>query len=400
MQRCLQHLLLASIVIFSLCGTAAAQPIAGNCLIGPQLGASLLFPYFEVEFEDPTGATTLIAINNGTADPTLARVILWSDWGNPILSFDLYLGRFDIVTINLRDVLNGNIPSTGEGANLAAFPFCNTVPPYHPNPTLDAGQQAALKSLLSGKAVQGAPNVCYGENHGDGRARGYVTVDASRECGGAYVASGFLTPESVSYPYFGDGVTNGIATYRNVLYGDMVFIDPSENLTDGSEAVVLWADTTRFSPGPVFTFYGRFSAWDGRDKRVPLPSTWNMRFLNGGPFAGGAAAIVYHDPGSPVVGGSTCGGARPSPLPLAGLFSVTDEDGHTVDGVGALPMQLVTRKTRMNELSLPYIAGFLQLSAGVEQMWVQTVLSANTRFSLGFNATPVSFLCGRTPLGR
>jgi len=30
-------------------------------------------------------------------------------------------------------------------------------------------------------------------------------------------------------------------------------------------------------------------------------------------------------------------------------------------------------------------------------MWVQTVLSANTRFSLGFNATPTSFLCGMTP---
>lgn len=67
----------------------AAQRPAGDCLIGPQTAASLLFPYFEVDKDNPGGMTTLIAISNADSTPTLARVVLWSDWGNPVLAFDL-----------------------------------------------------------------------------------------------------------------------------------------------------------------------------------------------------------------------------------------------------------------------------------------------------------------------
>lgn len=375
----------------------AAQPLAGDCLIGPQLGASLLFPYFEVEADDPGGMTTSIAINNGYHDPRLARVVLWSDWGNPVLAFDVYLGRFDIVTINLRDVMNGVIPSTGAGADLSAFPFCGSLPPTHTNPVLSESGRAQLVNRLTGKSDPPLANTCYGENHDDGRPRGYITVDAVRECSGVSVGDVSYAPNDTTYPYFGNGATTGIASYDNALYGDIVYIDPSENLADGSEAVVLWADPTRFNTSPVFTFYGRFSGYDGRDHRVPLPNIWNMRFLNGGPFVGGASAIVYHDPGAPAVGAASCN-TGPSTFPLPGLISVTDEDGHTLSVDNSLPMSLATRKTSVSGLGLPYAAGFLQLTTVNSQMWVQAVLSARTRFSLGFNATPVAFLCGETPV--
>lgn len=373
----------------------AAQPPAGDCLIGPQLGATLLFPYFEVETNDPGGMTTLIAVNNGYSDPTLARVVLWSDWGNPVLAFDLYLGRFDIVTINLRDVLNGTIPSTGAGADLSSFPFCEVLPPSHANPVLGENARLQIAAMLSGRPdiVDGS---CWSDNHGDHRARGYITVDAVRECGGVQPVRALYAPDDTTYPYFGDGFSYGVASSRNTLYGDIVYIDPSENLADGSEAVALWADPSRFTASPVFTFYGRFSSWDGRDRRVPLPSTWDMRFLNGGPFAGGAAAIVYHDPGVSTTGFAACGN-RPISFPLGGNLAAGDEDGHLQDLPGSLPMSLVTRKTRVSELGLPFAAGLLQLSGNASQMWVQPVLSANTRFSLGFNATPVTFLCGVSP---
>lgn len=373
-----------------------AQPPAADCLIGPQLGATLLYPYFEVETADPNGATTLISINNGLVDPTMARVIVWSDWGNPVLTFDVYLDRFDIVTINLRDVLNGIIPSTADGIVLF-FNFCSVDHPSHTNPALSSGQRERVNNMLKGLGDP-VTGLCFGENHGDGRARGYITVDAALECAGISAGIPTYTPEDSSYPYFGNGMNTGIASVKNTLYGDIVYVDPSENLADGSEAVAIWADPSRFTSGPVFTFWGRQVNWDGRDKRVPLPDTWDMRFLNGGPFAGGASSIVYHDPGIPRIGGVTCG-SRPAPLPLSGTLAATDEDGHTVELPGTLPMSLASRKTPISATGAPYAAGFLQLGGATSQMWVQPVLSARTRFSLGFNATPVRFLCGVPPVG-
>lgn len=387
--------LLASLLLAAAAGSLGAQPPAGDCLIGPQLGATLLFPYFEVEAGDPNGQTTLISVNNGYSNPTLARVVLWSDWGNPVLAFDLYLGRFDIVTINLRDVLNGVIPSTGVGADFATFPFCEVLPPYHANPAFGEDARLQIAAMLTGQPDI-ASGSCWSDNHGDNRARGYITVDATRECGGVQPVNALYGPNDTAYPYFGDGFSTGMASFSNTLYGDVVYVDPSENLADGSEAVVLWADPSRFTAAPVFTFYGRFSSWDGRDRRVPLPSGWNMRFLNGGPFAGGASAIVYHDPEVATTGSAACGN-RPAAFPLGGQVAAADEDGHFQDLPGSLPMSLATRKTSISELGLPFAAGLLQMSGNDSQMWVQPVLSANTRFSLGFNATPISFLCGISP---
>ena len=45
----------------------------------------------------------------------------------------------DVQTVNLRDVFNGVIPSTGEGADLSGYPFCSgMLTPVHTNPALTA----------------------------------------------------------------------------------------------------------------------------------------------------------------------------------------------------------------------------------------------------------------------
>ena len=376
----------------------AAQPPAGECAIPPGSGATLLFPYFEVDTANPSGQTTLISINNSSFDPTLARVVLWTNWGNPVLAFDLFLDDFDIVTINLRDVLNGILPSTGASADLSGFPFCASSPPHHANPILTASQIGQLGALLKGQADPILGD-CWGENYGDGRARGYITVDAARECSGTQTVGGvFSAPNNVAYPYFGDGSSTGIATYRNVLWGDIVNIDPTNNFADGSEAIALWASPSSLAGPNVFTFYGRFHGWDGRDHRVPLPSGFNLRFLNGGPFAGGASNIVYHDPGVPNVGSAVCG-TRPDPvLPLGGFVSAVDEDGNNPVSLSTLPLDLVSQKVSVSLLGIPYAAGYLQIRQPDSQLWVQPVLSARTRFSLSFNAAPYTFLCGLHPL--
>jgi len=54
------------------------------------------------------GRTTIITIQAATPTATLAHVVLWTDLGIPIYSFDVYLTGYDMQAINLRDVFNGN----------------------------------------------------------------------------------------------------------------------------------------------------------------------------------------------------------------------------------------------------------------------------------------------------
>ena len=95
-------------------------------LVGPAFGemctmdavpaATLLVPYFEVNLDEcgnpGTQNTTLFSINNASAAPALAHVTFWTDWSAPTIDFDIFLTGYDIQTINLRDVFDGNIPIT------------------------------------------------------------------------------------------------------------------------------------------------------------------------------------------------------------------------------------------------------------------------------------------------
>ena len=87
--------------------------MAGSCRVANQPAATLLVPYFEVDLNDPDGATTLFSVNNASAKPALARMVLWTDWGVPTLAFDIYLTGYDVQTLNLRDLFTGTLPRTG-----------------------------------------------------------------------------------------------------------------------------------------------------------------------------------------------------------------------------------------------------------------------------------------------
>src|SRR5688572_2650838 len=106
----------------------AASPLqarVASCRLADRPAATLLFPYFEVDLDG--SRTTLIAINNvGIArpaplpwqtSPELVRVTLWTDWGVPTMSFNVFLRAFDVQTLNLRDLLQtARAPITGPGA--------------------------------------------------------------------------------------------------------------------------------------------------------------------------------------------------------------------------------------------------------------------------------------------
>ena len=207
-------------LIFSLClglvlsftAPTWAQPPAGDCPVPAGLGATLLFPYFEVDLNDANGTTTVLSINNGTAAPTLTRVVLWTDWGIATMAFDVYLVPFDVQTVNVRSLLDGTVPSTGAGEDLSGFDFCDAFPPDHANPILTSDEIGQLRADHTG-TVGPVFSDCVGDAKGDNVARGYITVDVVDECSGVEGAAPFWTPASAD-AYFDDGDGETVATKR------------------------------------------------------------------------------------------------------------------------------------------------------------------------------------------
>src|SRR6266436_1260697 len=92
-------------------GGAAAGPSTTNnddsCDISTAPAATLLLPYFEVDFVSPqtTAQTTLWTVTNVTQIPQIAHVTVWTDLSFPVLDFNLFLTGYDVQAINMYDIL-------------------------------------------------------------------------------------------------------------------------------------------------------------------------------------------------------------------------------------------------------------------------------------------------------
>ncbi len=105
--------------------------------------------------------------------------------------------------------------------------------------------------------------------------------------------------------YFEDGGV-GLAANDNVLWGDLILIDPAGDAAQSVAAVHVRADAERFM-GSTRTFYGF-----GADDRAPLPSTYRGRFLAGQPAGTETSFLLWLDPlslGAFPENGFTCGEA-------------------------------------------------------------------------------------------
>lgn len=375
---------------------ADAAPDPRECLVGPTTAATLLIPYWEVDLDAPLARTTLFSVNSYSALPELARVTLWTDWGFPTLAFDLYLTPFDIQTLNVRDLFNGVVPSTGEGADLSHFPICSEASPYHDNPVLSPEHRQQLAAWHTGRSGPMDPG-CAGENHGDNVARGYATVDVVTRCSGLQLDP-FHSPANTELPYFVDGAGAGtLGSARNVLWGDVLYVDVADAAAQGVAAVPVWADPGQFAGTDIYTFYGGLSGWDGRDDRVPLPFRWIFRFLDGGAFAGGAEITVWQDTGVPPER-VACGG-HPAWWPLRTIAVSLNEDSSGTFELGNGRFPLATQRVPVAGFGIPYPFGLIHLetrtpSSPPRQSWVESSLTAGGLFSAASDATPVESVCG------
>src|ERR1051325_213884 len=92
-----------------------------TCDVAVAPAATLLLPYFEVDFNSPaqTAKTTLFTIVNTSDLPQIAHVVVWTDWSYPALDFNIFLTGYDVQGINMYNIFAratiapGATPGTG-----------------------------------------------------------------------------------------------------------------------------------------------------------------------------------------------------------------------------------------------------------------------------------------------
>jgi hypothetical protein len=270
----------------------ATDPSPGCSGVRP--AATLLFPYFEVDLDGAGGKTTLVTVGNASEEPVLAHLVFWTNCGLPVLDFTLYLEGDAVQPINLWSVFAGHLPVTGPPAGSDPLPGC-TAPL-----TLPEVDVPALRARLSGRPDP-ADGLCYGVAEEGRRAVGYLTVDAVRRC-----------PDTAHTP-LDDGYFSEVASSDNVLWGELLYVDPGQDLAQGIAAVpVAASEPSPAGPEPKLTARGFYS---GLDDRYPLGSSYRARFLDGGGFDGGTRLIVWSEVGlfgirEPFPCGADCSGSR------------------------------------------------------------------------------------------
>jgi hypothetical protein len=401
--------------VLLLCGLLLAAAVEGgvlegNCRVANQPAATLLIPYFEVDLADSSGQTTLISVNNASVKPALARVVLWTDWGIPTLAFDVYLTGYDVQTLNLRDLLRGNLPVTGPeaaGAGALSEPNvllagCDQAGAAGVAAPLDAAQIGWLQAAHTGRPVAASPaQQCAGSGSaGPSVATGYVTIDAVNRCTAPSVETPANTPAQASY--FAKGGT-GLASDANVLWGDYHYVNSRRNTADSQTAVSIVADPDLFTGGD-YTFYGRYGSFDGKDDRIPLSSLYFARYMDGGPFSGGTEVLVWRDTRTAGTSLGACG-TPPQWAPLGEMqLVVFDEEENPKEIVGDSAFPLATQKVHVggSTLPVPEPFGFMMIDLWHKdsthaQGWVTVIMSAEGRFSTGHEALRADDLCNFGP---
>jgi hypothetical protein len=181
----------ALIVVILLFASLPAGAKIGSIDLVP--AATVLVPYWEVDPDDPNGVDTLITIQNASATAIVVHATLWTDFGIPTDTFDVYLTGFDQETFSMREVVNRLVPVT---ASVGQDP-ADTISPHGPisqdinfaacNGQLPNAEQFTTGQIALAHTGQEASEYfgvggCGAMDHGDGIARGYLTIDTVNQC--------------------------------------------------------------------------------------------------------------------------------------------------------------------------------------------------------------------------
>ena len=195
----------------SFAGTSTTPPSTTNnddsCDIDLQPAATLLLPYFEVDFNAPrtSAVQTIFTVQNVSATPQIANVTLWTDYGYAAFNFTIFLTGYDVQAVNLYDVFTaGALPVTSPSTAVPLNPTSGSQPlPNSANPNIFPGAAAAcagapitisppvlqdLQLMFSaGKGTGFSCAATVGSSHP--HAIGYATIDVVATCAAKTPAS-------------------------------------------------------------------------------------------------------------------------------------------------------------------------------------------------------------------
>lgn len=429
MKKIVLCLALASLLVMG------GQAFADICTVDDRPAATLLVPYFEVDLTSSNGVTTLFEINNASAVSQIAHVVVWSDLSVPVLDFNVYLTGYDIVPINMRDVLNLDLPQTAPPtqtpgvSNVGLFSIdpnpvnvltqcADQLPPPQINPSFATGVQNAL----TGQPSSTLGGNCGGVAFGDDIARGYVTVDVVRSC-------------NLQFPgdagYFVSG-GQGEALNDNVLWGNWYLVDPANNFAQGETLVHVEADALNANTSGAgdYTFYGRYVDFTGADNREPLATNFAARYLTD-PGSGfdGTDFLVWRDSKlelpsngfSCAAGPTSINSGLTYPLGQEDIVIFDEEENPEVPQVfpispqppeqGIIPFPWETQRVAVNgpggELTTTFDNGWMYLNLNhtassnqpqpadpaAAQAWVTPVIFNGGLFSVGYDAVQIDSAC-------
>src|SRR5258708_23393930 len=125
----LRPLSLAILIAATLVAPLARAGNDDSCDIGVAPAATLLLPYFEVDFQSPAGKgrTTLFTVTNVSPLPQIAPVTVWTDWAFAALTFNIFLTPYYTQSATLFDVF-------APGAIAPAAADFVALPIYDPRP--------------------------------------------------------------------------------------------------------------------------------------------------------------------------------------------------------------------------------------------------------------------------
>ena len=419
------------LVLLALPASGQTTASDDSCDIAVTPAATLLLPYFEVDFE-PTGRTTLFTITNVSPLPQIARATIWTDWGFPAHSFDLFLTGYDSTTVDLRDVVvRGRLPSP-IGGTPGPLSEGNVMNPNHlvTMPSDCAAQPAELPIFLlrdlrsvltTGRTSTGLGISCGNQQLGSNRgasARGSVTIDVVATC----------SPRlPIEEHYFRSELL-----FDNVLIGDWMTVVPNGGFAVASPLVHIRAIPEGGPAGSFvqtnlpFTFYDRLTSELPRsrrtfDRRQPLPTTFAARFIDdgGGSFSTFTTRLLLWR--EPYTGGSSACSAYVfnRNMPVNEVVRFDEHENASVVQYFPFPLPpsipgtAAAQELTMTDPLIPYRisddrGGWLYLNLGIggtvafstardAQNWVTVLMRAEERYGVAFDAAALRNGCSAVP---
>jgi len=355
-----------------------------SCDISVSPAATLLLPYFEVDVAKPVSdsANTIFSIINTSRTPQIARVTIWTDFAQPALWFNVFLGGYGVQPMSLYDVLvDGKLPPVP----LQAADACRTL-----GSQLPAVVTAQLRQMLT-TGVVASSDCKVGGVHDF--ATGYVTIDLVNAC----------SPLSPLDPIY----YSQILGYDNVLTGDYEDVHPDKgigNFAGGSPLIHIKAIPNGGSTGTAtplpYTFYDRYTPPAAKrvDRRQPLPSSFMSRFIQGGTAALFTDFVFWREGSSP--GGCV---STTAVMPVATVVRFDEFENATMTAItpaSPATSSISTASTAFPPLFGASLTGWMyidldnhSLSTRSSQNWVTVRMRAEGRYGVTYDAIALKNGC-------